>query len=193
MTNNAKLEKDLQSLCSSSCTKKEFSLDERGLKETETHAVAIMLAHNHSLHKFSFVRNLPDDRGTNVRLPAPCLHACQFCVGFSAWYLQAMAGRKMFLCSARSAPLLTDTQHVLQRLMAAMRRNKTLKSLDLGYCYLGKNGGREVAGQYKRSRSGLPKLQILGGWVLCLLQLVLSVQQAWTVPANPVSYREQTH
>ena len=67
VTNNPKLEKELHALCLSGCTRTDFSLAERGLKETETHAVAIMLAHNQSLQSFSFVRNLPDDRGTNVR------------------------------------------------------------------------------------------------------------------------------
>lgn len=66
VTSNPKLEKELQPLCQSGCTRRDFSLAERGLKETETHAVAIMLAHNQSLHSFSFRRNLPDDRGTNV-------------------------------------------------------------------------------------------------------------------------------
>ena len=31
--------------------------------------------------------------------------------------------------------------------MAALKRNKVLITLDLGYCYLGRNGGREIAGR----------------------------------------------
>lgn len=65
-TNNAKLERELQELCQPGCTKREYSLAERGLRETESHAVAIMLAHNHSLHRFNFGRNVPESHGVNV-------------------------------------------------------------------------------------------------------------------------------
>ena len=49
--------------------------------------------------------------------------------------------------AALAWPSLIADSIMLQRLMAAMKRNKVLLSLDLGYCYLGRNGGKEIAGR----------------------------------------------